>query len=57
MKRRVGRTEHRTRPVAIAVLDIDHCGIDARSQTLPDMTGRPIHLLDQGEPIRELVNV
>jgi hypothetical protein len=32
-----------------------HCGIDAQSQTLPDMTGRPIHVLDQGEPIRELI--
>jgi len=30
-------------------------GIDYR-QTVPDFTGRPMQLLDQGEPIRELVD-
>jgi hypothetical protein len=30
-------------------------GINAAATTLPDPNGRPHHLLDQGEPIRELV--
>jgi uncharacterized protein (DUF1501 family) len=30
-------------------------GIDATRTTVPDPTGRPQHLLDQAEPIRELV--
>jgi hypothetical protein len=30
-------------------------GINARSVTLPDTTGRPQYLLDHGEPIRELL--
>jgi len=31
-----------------------HLGIDRR-RTFRDYTGRPIHILNQGEPIRELV--
>jgi len=31
-----------------------HLGIDRR-QTLKDYTGRPIHILNEGEPIRELI--
>jgi uncharacterized protein (DUF1501 family) len=30
-------------------------GIDPTATTLPDPSGRPQHLLDQGQPIRELI--
>ena len=32
-----------------------HLGIDAGHITFPDRTDRPIHLVERGEPIRELV--
>jgi hypothetical protein len=32
-----------------------HLGIDARKVSFPDQTGRPIYLVEHGEPIRELV--
>ena len=31
-----------------------HLGIDARTTTVMDPTGRPQYLLDRGEPISEL---
>lgn len=32
-----------------------HLGIDARKVSFPDATGRPFYLVEDGEPIRELV--
>ena len=32
-----------------------HLGIDARSVSFEDRTGRPTYLIERGEPIRELV--
>jgi hypothetical protein len=32
-----------------------HLGIDARKVAFPDQAGRPIYLVESGEPIRELV--
>jgi hypothetical protein len=32
-----------------------HLGIDARSAAFPDAQGRPVHLAESGDPIRELV--
>jgi Protein of unknown function (DUF1501) len=32
-----------------------HLGIDAKNVTVPDQTGRPVPILPEGEPIRELV--
>jgi hypothetical protein len=31
-----------------------HLGIDAKGVTVPDPTGRPMPILPEGEPIREL---
>lgn len=42
-------------PQDVAATVYHHLGIDARRVTFPDRTGRPMHLLDFGEPIRELV--
>jgi hypothetical protein len=33
----------------------EHLGIDAKSVTVPDATGRPVPILPEGEPIRELL--
>jgi hypothetical protein len=32
-----------------------HLGIDAQRVTFPDGLGRPIHLIETGQPIRELI--
>ena len=34
---------------------IRHLGIDARSETITDTTGRPHNLVDVGRPIEELI--
>ena len=32
-----------------------HLGIDVQSVTLPDLSGRPQYLIEEGRPIRELI--
>jgi hypothetical protein len=32
-----------------------HLGIDAKAVTIPDPAGRPMPILPEGEPIRELL--
>jgi hypothetical protein len=54
------RGEHvMDRPVSpqdVAATIYHHLGIDARSITFEDRSGRPTYLIDAGEPIRELVS-
>lgn len=33
-----------------------HLGIDAKNVTVPDLSGRPMPILPEGEPIPELVS-
>jgi Protein of unknown function (DUF1501) len=42
-------------PQDVAATVYHHLGIDGRSITFPDRTGRPTYLIENGEPIRELV--
>ncbi len=42
-------------PQDVAATVYHHLGIDARSITFTDGSGRPTYLIDNGEPIRELV--
>ncbi len=42
-------------PQDVAATVYHHLGIDARSITFEDRTGRPTYLIEKGEPIRELV--
>jgi len=42
-------------PEDIAATVYHHLGIDGRSVTFPDRTGRPLYLVEAGNPIRELV--
>jgi Protein of unknown function (DUF1501) len=42
-------------PQDITATVFHHLGIDARKVSFPDPTGRPIWLVEDGEPIRELV--
>jgi hypothetical protein len=42
-------------PQDVAATVYHHLGIDAHAVTFPDRTGRPMYLLEKGEPIRELV--
>jgi uncharacterized protein (DUF1501 family) len=42
-------------PQDVAATIFHHLGIDARSITFEDRSGRPTYLIDHGEPIRELV--
>lgn len=42
-------------PQDVAATVYHHLGIDAHSVTFPDRAGRPLYLLERGEPIRELV--
>jgi Protein of unknown function (DUF1501) len=42
-------------PQDVAATIYHHLGIDARSLTFEDKTGRPSYLIERGEPIRELV--
>jgi uncharacterized protein (DUF1501 family) len=59
----IGRTSERgehvvDRPVSpqdVAATIFDHLGINARATTFEDRSGRPSYLVEQGEPIRELV--
>lgn len=42
-------------PEDVAATVYHHLGIDARNTAIPDRTGRPRYLVEQGEPIRELL--
>ncbi len=42
-------------PQDVAATVYHHLGIDGRSVTFEDRTGRPTYLIERGEPIRELV--
>ena len=42
-------------PQDVAATVYHHLGIDARSVTFEDRVGRPTYLIENGEPIRELV--
>ena len=42
-------------PQDVAATVYHHLGIDSRSITFPDRTGRPTYLIESGEPIRELI--
>jgi hypothetical protein len=42
-------------PQDVAATVYHHLGIDARSVTFEDRSGRPTYLIERGEPIRELV--
>ena len=42
-------------PQDVTATVFHHLGIDARKVAFPDQTGRPIYLVESGEPIRELV--
>ncbi len=59
----IGRSSERgehvvDRPISpqdVAATVYHHLGIDARSVTFEDRTGRPTYLIEKGEPIRELI--
>jgi uncharacterized protein (DUF1501 family) len=59
----IGRTSARgehavDRPISpqdVAATIYHHLGIDGRSITFEDRTGRPTYLIERGEPIRELI--
>ena len=42
-------------PQDVTATVFHHLGVDARKVSFPDQTGRPIYLVEDGEPIRELV--
>ncbi|HVW02189.1 MAG TPA: DUF1501 domain-containing protein, partial [Planctomycetaceae bacterium] len=42
-------------PEDVAATIYHHLGIDGRKIAFPDRAGRPLYLVEQGEPIRELV--
>lgn len=42
-------------PQDVSATIYHHLGIDAHEITFPDRSGRPMYLLEKGEPIRELV--
>lgn len=44
-------------PEDVAATVYHHLGIDGQHATFPDRSGRPMHLVETGEPIRELVGV
>lgn len=48
-------TERPLDPQDVAATVYHHLGIDARQTTFPDRAGRPMYLLDHGEPIREII--
>ena len=43
-------------PEDIAATVYYHLGIDGRTVAFPDRAGRPLYLVENGEPIRELVD-
>jgi hypothetical protein len=48
-------TERPLSPEDVAATIYHHLGIDGRQVSFPDRTGRPLYLVEKGEPIRELV--
>jgi hypothetical protein len=47
--------QHQVGPWDFIATIYRHLGIDAKGTTVPDQTGRPVPILPEGEPIRELV--
>lgn len=47
-------TERPVSPEDVAATIYQHLGIDGRRVTFPDRAGRPLYLVESGEPIREL---
>jgi hypothetical protein len=41
-------------PQDVAATVYHHLGIQAQAVAFPDRAGRPMHLIEKGEPIREL---
>ena len=54
-RRKMGRGREALGPHDVAATVYHHLGIDARSVTFRDRLDRPMFLLDEGEPIRELI--
>lgn len=50
-------TERPLSPEDVAATIYHHLGIDGRKISFPDRAGRPLYLVETGEPIRELVGV
>jgi hypothetical protein len=48
-------TERPLSPEDVAATIYHHLGIDGRQVTFPDRAGRPLYLVESGNPIRELV--
>lgn len=48
-------TDRPLSPEDVAATIYHHLGIDGRSTAFPDRAGRPLYLVETGEPIRELV--
>lgn len=48
-------SDRRLHPEDVAATVYHHLGIDARNTAIPDRAGRPRYLVEQGEPIRELL--
>lgn len=42
-------------PEDVTATVFHHLGVDARAVSFPDRTGRPVYLVEHGEPVRELV--
>lgn len=49
-------TERPLSPEDVAATVYHHLGIDGQRVAFPDRTGRPLYLVETGEPIRELVS-
>lgn len=49
-------TDRRVGPGDFLATVYHHLGIDAEHVTIPDLTGRPIHILPNGKPIPELIS-
>ena len=47
-------TERPLNPEDVAATVYRHLGIDARQTAFPDRAGRPLYLVEKGEPVREL---
>lgn len=49
-------TERPLSPEDVAATIYQHLGIDGRKISFPDRAGRPLYLVETGEPIRELIS-
>ena len=48
-------SERPVTPEDVAATIYHHLGIDGRSVAFPDRAGRPLYLVETGEPVRELL--